>query len=109
MRLIKKFENYAQDLPEQLPYKKDEQPGETFPKEELPEEIQYEEDDEFVITKIVEHFPFEEVKSTIEDESEDDEETALLDMIVWFRSQYGKEIKNEDYILDRLREEYDIH
>ena len=70
---------------------------------------EYEDDDEFVITKIVEHFPFEEVKSRIEDESEDDKETALLDMIVWFRSQYGKEIKNEDYILDRLREEYDIN
>jgi hypothetical protein len=108
MRLIKKFENYAQDLPEQLPYKRDEESVDIFPKEELSEEIQYEEDDEFVITKIVENFPFDEVKSRIEDESEDDKETVLLDMIVWFRDTFGKEIKNEDYILDRLREEYSI-
>jgi hypothetical protein len=108
MRLIKKFENYAQDLPEQLPYKRDEESVNIFPKEELSEEIQYEEDDEFVITKIVENFPFDEVKSRIEDESEDDKETVLLDMIVWFRDTFGKEIKNEDYILDRLREEYSI-
>ena len=71
--------------------------------------VDHEDDDEFVITKIVENFPFDEVKSRIEDESEDDKETALLDMIVWFRSTYGKEIKNEDYILDRLRQEYDIN
>jgi hypothetical protein len=108
MRLIKKFENYAQDLPEQLPYKRDEESVDIFPKEELSEEIQYEEDDEFVTTKIVENFPFDEVKSRIEDESEDDKETVLLDMIVWFRDTFGKEIKNEDYILDRLREEYSI-
>lgn len=108
MRLIKKFENYAQDLPEQLPYKRDEESVDIFPKDELSEEIQYEEDDEFVITKIVENFPFDEVKSRIEDESEDDKETVLLDMIVWFRDTFGKEIKNEDYILDRLREEYSI-
>lgn len=108
MRLIKKFENYAQDLPEQLPYKRDEESVNIFPKEELSEEIQYEEDDEFVITKIVENFPFDEVKSRIEDESEDDKETVLLDMIVWFRDTFDKEIQNEDYILDRLREEYSI-
>lgn len=108
MRLIKKFETYSQDLPEQIPYKKDEESKDSLPKEDLPQDLDYEEDDEFVITKIVEHFTFDEVKSRIEDESEDDKETVLLDMIVWFRSQYGKEIKNEDYILDRLREEYDI-
>lgn len=67
-------------------------------------------DNEFVVSKIVEHFPIEEVKKKIEDENDEtDKETALIDMICWFRENYKKEIENEDLILARLREEYDIH
>lgn len=66
-------------------------------------------DNEFIVAKIVDNFPFEEVKSKIEDENDEtDKHTTLIDMINWFEHQFG-EIDNEDYILDRLREEYDIH
>lgn len=69
-----------------------------------------ESDNAFVVTKIVEHFPFEEVKSKIADENDEmDKDTALIDMICWFEKTFDKEIQNEDYILDRLREEYDIN
>ncbi len=72
-------------------------------------ESNIENDNEFVVTKIVEHFPFEEVKSKIEDDNDEtDKDTALIDMICWFENTFDKEIENEDYILDRLREEYDI-
>lgn len=68
-----------------------------------------ENDNEFVITKILEQFPLEEVKSKIEDENdESDKDTTLIDMICWFEDTFSKEIENEDYILDRLRQEYDI-
>lgn len=68
-----------------------------------------ESDNDFVITKILEQFPIDEVKSKIEDDSDEtDKDTALIDMICWFENTFNKDIENEDYILDRLRQEYDI-
>jgi hypothetical protein len=73
------------------------------------ESSKIESDNEFVVAKIIENFPFEEVKKKIEDESDEtDKETTLIDMICWFEDTFDREIENEDYILDRLREEYDI-
>lgn len=72
-------------------------------------ESNLETDNEFVVSKIVQQFPFEDVKQKIQNDSDEtDKETALIDMICWFEDTFSREIENEDYILDRLRQEYDL-
>lgn len=68
-----------------------------------------ESDNEFIVTKILEQFPVEEIKSKIEDNSDEtDKDTALIDMICWFEDTFNKDIENEDLIIDRLREYYGL-
>ena len=68
-----------------------------------------ENDNDFVVTKITDHFSYDDVKSKIEDDNDEtDKDTTLIDMICWFENTFDREIENEDYILDRLRQEYDI-
>lgn len=68
-----------------------------------------ESDNEFIVTKILEQFPVEEIKSKIEDNSDEtDKYTALIDMICWFEDTFNKDIENEDLIIDRLREYYGL-
>jgi hypothetical protein len=71
--------------------------------------IMGEDDVDFIITKITENFPKEEVKLKISDESDEtDIETSLIDMICWFEDKFNREILNEDDIIDKLREYYQI-
>lgn len=66
-------------------------------------------DNEFIVAKIMEQFPLGEVKSRIDNTSDEtDKETALIDMICWFEDTFDRDIKDEDYILDKLRQEYQI-
>jgi hypothetical protein len=45
----------------------------------------------------------------IDSESDElDKETALLDMICWFETQFDRNIEDEDYVIQRLRDEYNI-
>lgn len=68
-----------------------------------------ESDNEFIVAKILEKFPVKEVKSKIEDNSDEtDKDTALIDMICWFEDTFNKEIENEDLIIDKLREYYGL-
>ena len=68
-----------------------------------------EDDVDFIITKITENFPKEEVKSKIDDElDETDIETSLIDMICWFEDKFNREILDEDDIINKLREYYHI-
>jgi hypothetical protein len=68
-----------------------------------------ENDYDFVIAKIVDHFPYDDVKMKIDSESDElDKETALLDMICWFETQFDRNIEDEDYVMQRLRDEYNI-
>jgi hypothetical protein len=68
-----------------------------------------EDDVDFIITKITENFPKEEVKLKIDDESDEtDIETSLIDMICWFEDKFNREILDEDNIINKLREYYQI-
>jgi hypothetical protein len=68
-----------------------------------------EDDVDFIITKITENFPKEEVKLKIDDESDEtDIETSLIDMICWFEDKFNREISDEDNIINKLREYYHI-
>lgn len=68
-----------------------------------------ESDNDFIVTKILEQFPVEEIKSKIEDNSDEtDKDTALIDMICWFEDTFNKDIENEDLIIDKLREYYGL-
>ncbi len=68
-----------------------------------------EDDVDFIITKITENFPKEEVKLKIDDESDEtDIETSLIDMICWFEDKFSREILDEDNIINKLREYYQI-
>jgi hypothetical protein len=68
-----------------------------------------EDDVDFIITKITENFPKEEVKLKISDESDEtDIETSLIDMICWFEDKFNREILDEDDIINKLREYYQI-
>jgi hypothetical protein len=71
--------------------------------------IMGEDDVDFIITKITENFPKEEVKLKISDESDEtDIETSLIDMICWFEDKFNREILDEDDIINKLREYYQI-
>jgi hypothetical protein len=71
--------------------------------------IMGEDDVDFIITKITENFPKEEVKLKISDESDEtDIETSLIDMICWFEDKFSREILDEDDIINKLREYYQI-
>ena len=71
--------------------------------------IMGEDDVDFIITKITENFPKEEVKLKISDESDEtDIETSLIDMICWFEDKFNREILDEDDIINKLREYYNI-
>ena len=71
--------------------------------------IMAEDDVDFIITKITENFPKEEVKLKISDESDEtDIETSLIDMICWFEDKFNREILDEDDIINKLREYYQI-
>ncbi len=73
------------------------------------ENVISENDTDFILTKIIEKFSKEEVKSNIEDETnETDIETALIDMICWFEENYNRDIVDEDLIIHKLREYYQI-
>jgi hypothetical protein len=68
-----------------------------------------EDDVDFIITKITENFPKEEVELKINDESDEtDIETSLIDMICWFEDKFNREILDEDDIINKLREYYHI-
>ncbi len=68
-----------------------------------------EDDVDFIITKITENFPKEEVKLKIDDESDEtDIETSLIDMICWFEDKFNRDILDEDNIINKLREYYQI-
>lgn len=73
-------------------------------------ESQIENDYDFVIAKITNHFKYDEVKKRIDAESDDlDKETALLDMICWFETEFDRDIEDEDWVLNKLRETYNIN
>jgi len=62
-------------------------------------------DEPFVI--IVNQFPPETIKLKIEDTNDElDKETALIDALIWYRDKFGKEIENEDEIINKLRNLY---
>ena len=49
------------------------------------------------------------IKLKIKDDSNEmDKETALIDMICWFETQFDRNIEDEDYVIQRLRDEYNI-
>jgi predicted hydrolase (HD superfamily) len=62
---------------------------------------------EFVVAKILDHFPYEQTKSQMEEDDDSDHDTILIDMINWFEAQY-RDIENELIVMDRLKEEYDF-
>jgi hypothetical protein len=66
-------------------------------------------DTDFIIAKITDNFSKEEVMRKIEDaDDETDRETALIDMIVWFEDKFKKDITNDDEVLMRLYQVYDV-
>jgi hypothetical protein len=66
-------------------------------------------DVDFIIAKITDNFSKEEVMRKIEDaDDETDRETALIDMIVWFEDKFKKDITNDDEVLMRLYQVYDV-
>ncbi len=68
-----------------------------------------ENDVDFIVAKIIDNFPIEEVKSNINDESnETDMETSLIDMICWFEDKFNRDILDEDVIIMKLREYYQL-
>jgi len=71
--------------------------------------IMGEDDVDFIIAKITDNFSPEEIKSKIDDESDDtDIETSLIDMICWFEDKFNRDILDEDVIISKLREYYQI-
>ncbi len=73
------------------------------------ENVMSENDTHFILTKIIEKFSKEEVNSNIKDETnETDIETTLIDMICWFEENYNRDIVDEDLIIKKLREYYQI-
>jgi hypothetical protein len=73
------------------------------------ENVMSENDADFILTKIIEKFSKEEVNSNIKDETnETDIETTLIDMICWFEENYNRDIVDEDLIIKKLREYYQI-
>jgi hypothetical protein len=73
------------------------------------ENVMSENDTDFILTKIIEKFSKEEVNSNIKDETnETDIETTLIDMICWFEENYNRDIVDEDLIIKKLREYYQI-
>ena len=67
-------------------------------------------DVDFIIAKISDNFSKEEIKRKIEDTNDEtDKETALIDMIVWFEDKFKKDITNEDEVLKRLHQIYEIN
>jgi len=71
--------------------------------------ISGEDDVDFIIVKIIDNFPIEEVKSNINDDSnETDVETSIIDMICWFEDKFNRDILDEDVIIMKLREYYQI-
>lgn len=73
------------------------------------EDVVLENDIDFIMTKIIENFPKEEVKLKIDDESDEtDIETSLIDMICWFEEKYNRDILDEDSTINKLRKYYQI-
>jgi hypothetical protein len=67
-----------------------------------------EDDIDFIIAKIKQNFSKEDIKLKIKDDSDEmDKETALIDMICWFEKKY-KDILDEDVVLNKLRDIYEI-
>lgn len=67
-----------------------------------------EDDIDFIITKIKDNFTKDDIESKIKDDSDElDKETALIDMVCWFEKTY-KDILDEDVVLDKLRDIYEI-
>ena len=65
-------------------------------------DIMGEDDIDFIITKIKDNFPKDDIKLKIKDDSDEmDKETALIDMICWFEKTY-KDILDEDVVLNKL-------
>jgi len=75
-------------------------------KEEVDKDIMGEDDIDFIITKIQENFPKEDIKSKIES-GETDAVTIMIDMICWFEDKY-RDVSDEDVVLDKLKSLYDI-
>lgn len=65
---------------------------------DLYKEINSEDDIDFIITKIKEQYPKEEVS----------DKNDLIDMICWFEDQFKKDIVDEDEIIHQLGIEYGL-
>ena len=69
---------------------------------------EYEDDEALIVTKIIEHFPYEETKSKMENDGDMDPNTILIDMINWYEHNSGKQIADEISVMKRLEDEYDF-
>lgn len=78
--------------------------------EETTVSINLEEGDSLVISTISNQFKKEDIITKIQDENDEtDKHSALIDMIIWYQDNFGKDIENEDEILKKLRDYYNIH
>lgn len=68
----------------------------------------HEDDIDFIIVKIMEHFPYEETKLKIESDDDMDHNTMLIDMINWFENEFSRNISDEVLVMNRLKDEYDF-
>lgn len=67
-----------------------------------------ENDIDFIVSKITEHFPYEETKLKIDSDEDSDSNTILIDMINWFETEFDRQIEDEMMVMNRLKEEYDF-
>ena len=110
MKYIKMFENFEVNK-EWQDASKEERDSISIPSykgTQAYKDIMGEDDIDFIITKIKDNFPKDDIKLKIKDDSDEmDKETALIDMICWFEKTY-KDILDEDVVLNKLRDIYEI-
>lgn len=70
-------------------------------------EGEYEDDEDSIVNKIIEQFPYEKTKSKMETDNDADKHTVLIDMINWYEHNF-KKIADEISVMKRLEDEYDF-
>lgn len=71
-------------------------------------ESNIESDNEFIVAKIVDNFPYDETKQRLQNDEDSDQDTILIDMINWFETEFDRQIEDEMLIMNMLRDEYDF-
>ena len=101
MRYLKGFNegfDYNKEWEDMSPEEREETSIPSYKNTDFYKEINSEDDIDFIITKIKEQYPKEEIS----------DKSDLIDMICWFEDEFKKDIVNEDEIIHQLGIEYGL-